>query len=187
MPQILPEVTPCNSVPVWAWVETSNQKYCSLMLPFHGYFHAENQRIWYNIWRDIDDQRILQSDWTEAFSIIICEPEFSDIGFAWVISFILSYSKKQWQNFIKLKKNPSILDIFCSFWRKQELFQKIHFCHTYLFLDFYCCTKFQKKVMNRFWEKLVIDVWIDRPTDKQQNKFKSIWPSLLWLCLSKVY
>lgn len=136
------------------------------------YWWSEDPAIWLD--RSIFDYNL----WTRIFT---------DIGFAWVISFILSYSKKQWQNFIKLKKKPSILDIFCSFWGKQELFQKIHFCHTYLFLDFYCCTKFQKKVMNRFWEKLVINVWIDRPTDKQQNKFKSIWPSLLWLCLSKVY
>ena len=34
---------------------------------------------------------------------------------------------------------------------------KIHFCHFFLFLDFYGYAKFQK-LMNRFREKLVTDI-----------------------------
>lgn len=71
------------------------------------------------------------------------------------------------------KKTPPSWTFFAHFGENRNFSRKSTFV-THMFLDFYCCTKFQKKVMNRFWEKLVIDVWIDRPTDKQQNKFKSI-------------
>ena len=39
------------------------------------YLHAKNQRNWYIASWDIDDQRILQSDWTIVFWPITCEPE----------------------------------------------------------------------------------------------------------------
>ena len=47
------------------------------MLPFLGeYLYVNNQKILIIPSRDIEDQRILESDWTRAFWPIICEVEF---------------------------------------------------------------------------------------------------------------
>ena len=47
------------------------------MLPFLGeYLYVNNQKILIIPSRDIEDQRILESDWTRAFWPIICEAEF---------------------------------------------------------------------------------------------------------------
>ena len=51
---------------------------------------------------------------------------------------------------------------FCSF-EGNKNFSRKFFCGTLQFLNFYCCAKFQKKLMKRFWEKLVTDVCLDKP------------------------
>ena len=54
---------------------------------------------------------------------------------------------------------------FASFWANKN-FWKIHFCHFFLFPDFYCGSEFQKKLMNRIQEKLFTYV----QTNDTQNK-----------------
>ena len=67
------------------------------MLPFlDEYLHTKNQRYRCIQFRDIDDQRILQSGLTRTFWPITCEVEFSQIsGYTGkqsiVRSFILGY------------------------------------------------------------------------------------------------
>ena len=51
---------------------------------------------------------------------------------------------------------------FCSF-EGNKNFSRKFFCDTFQFLNFYCCAKFRKKLMKRFWEKLVTDVCLDKP------------------------
>ena len=47
------------------------------MLPFRDdYLHALNLRYRLIPSRNIDDQRILQSDWLRAFCVITVEPDF---------------------------------------------------------------------------------------------------------------
>ena len=59
----------------------------------------------------------------------------------------------------------SILGTFAHF--MPEHFWKIHL-RNFLFFDFYRCAKFQKKVMNRFQEKLVTNKRTNGRTDKHE-------------------
>ena len=50
------------------------------MLPsLDNYLHAKNLTGWLISSRDIDNQRIMQSNWLKAFSAITEEPDFSQI------------------------------------------------------------------------------------------------------------
>ena len=102
----------------------------------------------------IDDQRILQAGWmrrfwTRFFSRYGVAQENRELQY---ISFWVTSRKKWWQNSIKNKTTPSWKILFCSF---------------LLFLYFYCCAEYQKKLMNRFQEKLVTEIQIDGHMDAQ--------------------
>ena len=64
---------------------------------------------------------------------------------------------------MKIQKNYN-LGSSCPFKGKQTFFCKIRF------LDIYFFAEFQKKLMNRFWEKLVTDVQMDA----QMNTWTSL-------------
>ena len=66
---------------------------------------------------------------------------------------------------------------FGQFKGKEEFFWKISFCHCLPFLDFYC-VKFQKKIMTRFQEKLVKDIFTDRQMDRQTDGWRK-WVTVL--------
>ena len=80
-----------------------------------------------------------------------------------VMSFILGYfcQKVIWKLW-KLQK--TFFGLFLPILVQKENFMKnpIRFCHFFLFLNFYWCAEFQKKVMNRLREKLVTDVRTDK-------------------------
>ena len=68
----------CNHIGQEAQLATSNQKWQSWMCPFFDDFlHAKILRGRLILSRNIDDQRILQSDKLRAFSAITKEPDFS--------------------------------------------------------------------------------------------------------------
>ena len=99
--------------------------------------------------RDIDDQRIWQSDWTRAFCLIIWKPEFSQI-FSFhrktkscnVFSFWLHPAKRNGKILWKVKKLHS--EPFLQILGQTRIFLE-NPTHYFLFLDFYCCAEFQKK------------------------------------------
>ena len=51
----------------------------------------------------------------------------------------------------------------------KKFFGKTHFCRIFVFLDFYCCPEFQKKLINIFREKLVTEEQTKENTDPRTS------------------
>ena len=66
-----------------------------------------------------------------------------------------------WQNFRIWR---SLWVFFVNFWANT-------FCHLFLFLYFYWCAKFPKKLIKRFYEELVTDI----PTEEQMDTRRDRW------------
>ena len=132
------------------------------MLPSLGeYFNAKNQKWPSFPSRDIHDQRILHDGWIRTFWSVTSEAECSEIkglhnktktsSFCFRLLPTQSNNKILW----KLKKTP-LLPIS---WNTRIFLED---AILELFVDFYSWGKFPKKLIYRFWEKLVTDRYTDR-------------------------
>ena len=82
------------------------------------YLHAKNLRYWLILSRDIEDQRIPQSDWLIAFRTITEEPDFSyTCSFSRIIKSISC-------TIFRIKANKCILEEFLGFSPKMRTFLK---------------------------------------------------------------
>ena len=83
------------------------------------------------------------------------------------LSFQNTFSQNYIQNFMKTLENYILgpfWALFAYFRTSTNFPKKTHFCHFFLFLDFYHCAKIFINVMNRIWEKLVTDMQRDVQT-----------------------
>ena len=149
------------------------------MLPFLGdYLHAKNQRY------SLLPERLMDKESgslirREYFSLKLENQNFLRYGICTgkqriAMLFILGYfQRKGTKAFYEKLKNfhfGLIQENFCRFQSQREFFRKIHFLHFFLFLGFYCCEKFQKKLVSRSQEKLVTDVQTDGLTDAWMHR-----------------
>ena len=121
---------------------------------------------------NINDQTILQSDWTKAFWPITCEPELFQIrGFHRNIEsnkflqqkimkkFSHNSKKPVWAHFRKNTNFPTKKNGFYLFW--VPMIVQLH-------------AQYRKKLVSNFQEKSVTDGWTDERTDKRTGKRMSV-------------
>ena len=144
------------------------------------YLHAKkSNKLIYRTSCDIHDHSILQTNWTIAFWPTTCEQGFSQI---WGLYRKTENCDDFQFTFLSAKKDDNILwqvkkTWFCAFFA--NFWANTHFSEKptsviFLFLDSYFYAKFQKKLMNRFWAKLVTDVPMNEDTHRrlEKNEFK---------------
>ena len=147
----------------------SNFRWCYFSLV--KFYMKKNQRCSWIPSKNIDDKRILQSDWMRVFWPKTCEAEFSQI---WGLHREIENCRVFHLRLLPAKVMKQILRKFkkTSFWTNfgsflctlEQTSRKISLRHPFLLLHFYRCAKFLEKIMSRFREKLVQDVRADIQT-----------------------
>ena len=122
--------------------------------------------------KNSDHQRLLLSVWVRAFWPITREAEFSQ---TWGLHRETEYCKVFHFMLLPAKSIPKILrnSRKLYFGPFLPILEQIMFFPenphvTFFAVDFYCCAKFQKKLMNNLQEKLVTDTQAQRWTDKYE-------------------